>query len=306
MKLKYYLRGMGIGIILTAIVMGFALGGRKATISDAEVIERAKNLGMIDPSSGVLSGPSNGADQNEENTSASGETLDQTREEVSEEINEELASNSVSDSGLDEAAVEGTKKAEGTEAEEANEASENSSKEESLKVEEDTAVADEIKTDDADTGKSKANDSKTDTAKNDSKTSSDNATDSTKIASAADNASASKTTDSATDNASSNQTAVASESVNTQTTQSTQTTQTTQNKTSGLGSKTTVTKTITIPGGLGSDQVASILQREGIVDSAYSFNQYLCDNRMDRIIRSGTKTIPAGSTYQDIANIICK
>ena len=42
MKLKYYLRGMGIGIILTAIVMGFALGGRKATISDAEIIEMLK------------------------------------------------------------------------------------------------------------------------------------------------------------------------------------------------------------------------------------------------------------------------
>ena len=54
MKLKYYLRGMGIGIILTAIVMGFALGGRKATISDAEIIERAKALGMVDPTSGVL------------------------------------------------------------------------------------------------------------------------------------------------------------------------------------------------------------------------------------------------------------
>ena len=46
MKLKYYLRGMGIGIILTAIVMGFALGGRKATLSNAQIIERAKALGI--------------------------------------------------------------------------------------------------------------------------------------------------------------------------------------------------------------------------------------------------------------------
>ncbi|WP_024864833.1 hypothetical protein [Butyrivibrio sp. FCS014] len=55
MKLKYYLRGMGIGIILTAIVMGFALGGRKTTISDAEVIRRAKELGMIEAGTGTLS-----------------------------------------------------------------------------------------------------------------------------------------------------------------------------------------------------------------------------------------------------------
>ena len=53
MKLKYYLRGIGIGVILTALIMGFALGGRKTTISDAEVIERAKKLGMVQ--GGVLS-----------------------------------------------------------------------------------------------------------------------------------------------------------------------------------------------------------------------------------------------------------
>lgn len=47
MKLKYYLRGLGIGIIGTAIVMGIALSGsKKETLSDAEIIERAKLLGM--------------------------------------------------------------------------------------------------------------------------------------------------------------------------------------------------------------------------------------------------------------------
>lgn len=277
MKLKYYLRGMGIGIILTAIVMGFALGGRKATISDAEVIERAKALGMVDPTSGVLTQSSNGAGNNEANTIASGETLDKTGEEIPEEIDEGLTSNGESDSGLDEAAVEGAKKTESTETEETTSSSEASSTEESVKPEEDTAVSEEVKAEDAGTSNSEANDFKTDTTKKE-EVSSD-------IKESIDNASNAKTTDSATENSSN---------------------EAPQNNTSGLGAKTSVTKTITIPGGLGSDQVAAILQREGIVDSAYSFNQYLCDNRMDRIIRSGTKTIPAGSTYQDIANIICK
>jgi len=53
MKLKYYLRGIGIGVILTAIIMGFALGARNAPVSDAEVIEKAKGLGMVE--GGVLS-----------------------------------------------------------------------------------------------------------------------------------------------------------------------------------------------------------------------------------------------------------
>lgn len=48
MKLKYYLRGLGIGIIGTAIVMGIALSGNKReTLSDEEIIERAEVLGMV-------------------------------------------------------------------------------------------------------------------------------------------------------------------------------------------------------------------------------------------------------------------
>lgn len=52
MKLKYYLRGLGIGIIVTAVLMG-STGSRKPTeLSDAQIIARAKELGMVD---GVLS-----------------------------------------------------------------------------------------------------------------------------------------------------------------------------------------------------------------------------------------------------------
>ena len=47
MKLKYYLRGLGVGIIFTAIIMGIALSGnKKETLTDEEIIERAKLLGM--------------------------------------------------------------------------------------------------------------------------------------------------------------------------------------------------------------------------------------------------------------------
>lgn len=50
MKLKYYLRGLGIGIICTAIIMGIALSGnKKETLTDTEIIERARLLGMVMP-----------------------------------------------------------------------------------------------------------------------------------------------------------------------------------------------------------------------------------------------------------------
>ncbi len=110
MKLKYYLRGMGIGIILTAIVMGFALGGRKKTISDAEVIERAKALGMIEASNGVLSDIQQEGEDNSngENDKTSSDTsLDEEGKEVSEEVNQEVAGADQSDNNLDQEAEEG-------------------------------------------------------------------------------------------------------------------------------------------------------------------------------------------------------
>lgn len=48
MNLKYYLRGLGIGIIVTALIMGIAFSGKKETLSDSEIMERAKALGMTE------------------------------------------------------------------------------------------------------------------------------------------------------------------------------------------------------------------------------------------------------------------
>ena len=53
MKLKYYLRGLGIGILVTALIMG-ATGGKKLT--DEEIKAKAMQLGMVEgTSTGVLS-----------------------------------------------------------------------------------------------------------------------------------------------------------------------------------------------------------------------------------------------------------
>ena len=49
MKLKYFMRGLGIGIIFGVIVMLAAYGtSDKEKMSDDEIIKRAKNLGMIE------------------------------------------------------------------------------------------------------------------------------------------------------------------------------------------------------------------------------------------------------------------
>ncbi|MGN1147470.1 MAG: hypothetical protein ACI4TB_03545 [Lachnospiraceae bacterium] len=47
MKLKYYLRGLGIGILVTAIIMGIA-AGKKEQMTDEEIKARARELGMVE------------------------------------------------------------------------------------------------------------------------------------------------------------------------------------------------------------------------------------------------------------------
>lgn len=53
MNLKYYLRGLGIGIVVSTIIVGIAANNRTQTLSDTEIRQRAAELGMVEPS-GVL------------------------------------------------------------------------------------------------------------------------------------------------------------------------------------------------------------------------------------------------------------
>ena len=55
MKLKYYLRGLGIGIIVTTIVLTVSFCGRDTVreLSDEEIIARAMELGMVMPEQGT-------------------------------------------------------------------------------------------------------------------------------------------------------------------------------------------------------------------------------------------------------------
>ena len=237
MKLKYYLRGIGIGVILTAIIMGFALGGRKATISDAQVIERAKELGMTE--GGVLTGGTGEVENNGATlSSSSGATLDEAGKEIFEEVDETvaLASESFSTVAKEEKETE-DEKSEDT-ADSANSSSEAA-----------TLVSKEKEDSSSMNASSKENEDASTTGKSETKT---------------------------------EESTAAASSVNTEPT------------------------TVTIPGGLSSDGVAQVLYNAGVIDNASSFNRYLIDQGKDRIIRSGTKVIPAGATYAEIAAIITR
>lgn len=48
MKLKYYLRGLGAGILFSVLIFSFIVGNKSETLSDAEIIKRAKELGLVE------------------------------------------------------------------------------------------------------------------------------------------------------------------------------------------------------------------------------------------------------------------
>ncbi|MCI8992307.1 MAG: hypothetical protein HFG80_06215 [Eubacterium sp.] len=54
MKLKYYLRGLGIGIIIAVVIMIIAFRIHGSEMSDQQVIERAQELGMVIPENGAV------------------------------------------------------------------------------------------------------------------------------------------------------------------------------------------------------------------------------------------------------------
>lgn len=98
MKLKYYMRGLGIGIVVTALLMGFAISKQKEPMTDEEIKQRALEMGMIEQN-GVLADDL-GADETEsvpeENAEdvseeISGETVEDVQEaELSEQPNDDI------------------------------------------------------------------------------------------------------------------------------------------------------------------------------------------------------------------------
>lgn len=92
MKLKYYLRGLGIGMIVTALILGISFSSRQEQASqpmtDDQIRERAAELGMVDSSELTLAALQNSAKQQAESTP--GETTEtQEQKEITGETTEE-------------------------------------------------------------------------------------------------------------------------------------------------------------------------------------------------------------------------
>lgn len=90
MKLRSYLRGLGIGIIVTALLMGMST--KEAEMSDAEIMARAKKLGMVEGSVTLAEEAEKQLEQLEQNKEAEDSTEEQkdaVKDEVSQNDEEE-------------------------------------------------------------------------------------------------------------------------------------------------------------------------------------------------------------------------
>lgn len=86
MKRKEYMRGMGIGILITAILCAVALPEKKEMMTDAEIIARAKELGYVKEEGGVTAEDINKIKENGKNT---GTPTVSTEPEISPELTPE-------------------------------------------------------------------------------------------------------------------------------------------------------------------------------------------------------------------------
>ncbi|MEE3471887.1 MAG: hypothetical protein VZR24_14600 [Butyrivibrio hungatei] len=275
MKLKYYLRGIGLGVIITAIIMGFALGAGKAPISDAEVIEKAKGLGMVE--GGVLSDYSDedasGEDMLPEDAgvSASADKMINTASgaDGGPSFKDTSASNSAAAASVADIKADADKKVEadtgvGSPAVAngiSGAAYKNSSAAASLSSK-------DLK--DADKNKDKDKD------KNKEKLVIDN-----------------KKKEEVTEEPEEASEVPAEEPNNTE-----------ENTQPEPTPAEPVSVQVTISGGSSSDKVAKILYDAGLVDDAVKFNRFLIESHLDTRIHSGNKNIMRGASYEDIAKAI--
>lgn len=141
MKMKYYIRGLAAGVLATTILFLNASVGNQNSISDTEVIERAKALGMVEEKESLFS---NAADNTDEVSSQEGSITEEDKdsEEQSESTTDTDSSEDI-DPETEDSKVELSSSEEDSEVEEEKqeslEVSESEEKQENLNSSEDSA-----------------------------------------------------------------------------------------------------------------------------------------------------------------------
>lgn len=291
MKLKYYLRGLGLGVLLTSIIMGVALSGKNKSMSDEEVIRRAKQLGMVEAENTLseYSGAQKNAEEEDDGTTSDQAVLEDGKEETKEaDQGESQTGESVPE--VDEKAQESASSGESSE---------------SIETDADIALAPE----DDQTASSTESISAKNTTSSQEEVSKEPVKEEVKTQ-PEENQGSKETSETQKSEASANETI----------TDETSEAETENEQVNDIGTEPASSEqssntesaaevnyvVVVLPGGTGSDTCSAVIKEAGLVDDAIAFNRYLVNSGLDRKIRSGTKQIPKGSSYEEIAAIITK
>ncbi len=297
MRLKTYLRGLGLGIIVSTLIFSVGNNGKAAELSDDEIRSRAEELGMVDEDEMLLSEAERLAGEaakndphatKEDNESAMEPLSDDKggKESVSENIssasdNSAAASPSSNENPkLNEGSIAGSFLGAGA-GSAGEEKTEKNVKDESEKI---TTVA-ELESRNSDAGKAAENKTSTETAEKTDKTKTENDT---------------KTEDSSENGNVTTGSSSLEEEGGSQTSSNTEVNEPAKEDTSALSGPVS----ITVIKGESSTAVAKKLQMAGVIPDAMQFDSYLCLNGYDRKLVTGAHTIPAGSSVREIAEII--
>lgn len=268
MKLKSYLRGLGTGLFISAVLMGIAVSGKEKEISDTEIRTRARALGMVEEDS-VLVKPTEetaAGETGEANALNKPEDKKETEPSIKTENTDSKGTGEAADKTEDKPEVKPEDQTEdkaGTVGEE-EPADKSAQEDKSGTGRKDTGVAvlEEDPEPEEETGtegeedKGDIRDSKEDRAmggQSEKKSSNEKVTG-------------------------------------------------LQNSSKELGYNEFFT--IQIASGSSSETVSGLLKRGGAVDDAKAFDDYLCKNHYDKKITPGVFKIPVGADYEQIADII--
>ena len=231
MERKYYLRGLGLGIAVTAIIMSVVPRDSRKMTND-EIIARAKELGLVENT--VLSNAGNADDSQENEVDDHADAQDLPGQSLDDLTKADSVIDT--DSKAEESDGEITDEAEGEAAPETDHAEQVDDDSEDGAEEEDPEPADMIEEEPEDTTVPEENNTGT--------------------------ANSNETITSAT------------------------------------------VKVITINSGDSSYTVAKKLADVGVVTSAQNFDTFLCQNGYDKRLHTGTFSIPADASDEQIARIV--
>lgn len=270
MKLKYYLRGLGVGILLTTFVLSAVLGKNKTKVemSDEEIIECAEALGMekknpeVNIDYDAIDESISQTPDNDNSTDKKDTSTDDKKEEYSENKND-TTSNTESEKATSE------------EGKTESETSENSSTKPDSDTETKPQESDNDKKDVGSIGENateKAEDEKEPTKQ-----------ESSEAEKGKEELSGNKKPDSS-EKEDNNHSSDANQEL--------------------VIEEKPVTKTITIRPGMTAKQVCQLLEDQGVIASADAFNLYLLDNGLTERVKSVKLEIAVNSDFKTIASML--